>query len=196
MKNLISSVLVVLLCVSCNSEAKKILNELPNEMENIQENNELSAGQKVAQKLADITPLSADAMRKAFPKQLNPLHVDENVVVIGQQIIGSFGDKKVSISIADAAGEANQLAAHMVDSYALDEHQETQNFKVVKQERNGMETLSDYYITTGKSEIRFLYHQRFYVTFSNNDNKVKMNPDELWEAFDVNALKGYQEMNK
>lgn len=196
MKNVIKSILVLLICVSCNSEAKKTLTELPNEIENIQENNEPSEGQKVAEKLSKMTPFSEDALRKAFPKQLKELSVDDKITVIGQQIIGRFGDGKISLSIADAAGDANQLAQQMIDSYAFNQHQENEHFKVIKQERNGMETLTDYYKTNGESEVRFLYNKRFYITFSNDDNMIKMNPDELWEAFDINTLNGYKEMNK
>ena len=40
--------------------------------------------------------------------------------------------------------------------------------------------------------MKFIYDNRFYISLS-----VKaMNPDELWEAFDINLLKAYQEMNK
>lgn len=190
-------IIVLLGCLlSCNQEAKKILTELPNEMENIQESNHLTEGQKIATELSKMTPLTEDALRKAFPKQLKELPVDKKTTVIGQQIIGSFGDKKISLSIADAAGDANQLAAHMVDSYTYNKPQETEHFKVIKQERNGMETVKDYNKTAVQSEIRFLYNKRFYITLSNNDNRIKLNPDELWEAFDINALNGYKEMNK
>ncbi|MFD2916591.1 hypothetical protein [Psychroserpens luteus] len=193
MKNVIQSILLLLFCVSCNSEAKKILNELPNEIENIQENNELSEGQKVATKLSETTPLSEDALRKAFPKQLKALQVDEKIMVIGQQIMGNFGDKKISLSIVDAAGDNNQLAQQIIDSYAFDKLQETENFKVIKQVRNGIETITDYYKTTVKSEIRFLYNNRFYVTLSNNENRIKLNPDELWDAFDIRVLEPLKE---
>lgn len=190
-------IIVLLGCLlSCNQEAKKILTELPNEMENIQESNHLTEGQKIATELSKMTPLTENALRKAFPKQLKELPVDKITTVIGQQIIGSFGDQKISLSIADAAGDANQLAAHMVDSYTFNKPQETENFKVIKEERNGMETVTDYNKTAVQSEIRFLYNKRFYITLSNNDNRIKLNPDELWEAFDINALNGYKEMNK
>jgi hypothetical protein len=188
--------IVILGCLlSCNQEAQKILTELPNEIENIQNSNEPTEGEKVAIRLSEIAPLSEEALRKAFPKQLKALPLDEDINVLGQQIIGSFGDRKMSLSIADAAGNASQLAAFMINSYEFHKPQESQNLKIVKQERNGMETITDYYKTTGKSEIRFLYNKRFYITFSNNDNSIKLNPDELWEAFDINALKGYKEMN-
>lgn len=195
MKNILK-LIIVLFIVSCNSEAKKILNELPNEMENSQNDNAASEGDKLALKLAEITPLSEDELRKAFPKQLKALPVDEDIMVLGQQIIGHFGDKKMSLSIADAAGNASQLAALMMDSYEFYKLKESQNLKIVKQERDGMETLTSYYKTTGESEVTFLYNKRFYITFSNNHNTIKLNPDELWDAFDVNALNGYKEMNK
>jgi len=72
MKTLISSVLVVLLCVSCNRKQKKYLNELPNEMEkHCKETMNFQRGRKVAQKLADITePLfKAERNAKSIPKQ-------------------------------------------------------------------------------------------------------------------------------
>lgn len=196
MKHVIFIVLLGCL-LSCNQEAKKILTELPNEMENMQESNDLTEGQKVANRLSEITPISEEALRKSFPKALKSLPVDEKIVVIGQQVIGSFDDRKIAISITDAAGINNQLAAHFIDGYRYNKlPEENDSFKVVKKERDGVETHTDYYKKTGKSEMSFLFNKRFHISISNNDNRVKLTPDELWEAFDINALNGYKEMNK
>ncbi|OBX24992.1 hypothetical protein LX77_03363 [Gelidibacter algens] len=186
--------IVILGCLlSCNQEAQKILTELPNEIENVQESNEPTEGEKVAIRLSEIAPLSEEALRKAFPKQLKALPVDEDIMVIGQQVIGGFGDRTITLSIVDAAGPNNQIAAQLIDSYAFDKPQETENFKIVNQERDGIETHAEYYKYSGKSEMSFLFNKRFYISLSNNDNRVKLNPDELWEAFDISVLEPYKE---
>lgn len=188
MKHLIFIVLLGSV-LSCNQEAKKIQTELPNEMEKMQESNNPTEGQNVANRLSEITPISEEALRRSFPEALKALPVDEKNVVVGQQIIGSFGGKKISLSITDAAGINNQLAAHTIDGYRYSKvPEENDSFKVVKKERDGVETHTDYYKKIGKSEMSFLFNERFHISLSNNDNRVKLTPDELWDAFDISVL--------
>jgi hypothetical protein len=166
--------------LSCNQEAQKILTELPNEIENVQESNEPTEGEKVATRLSEIAPLSEEALRKAFPKQLKQLPVDEDIMVIGQQVIGGFGDRTITLSITDAAGNNNQLASQAIDGYRFNKvSEENDSFKVVKKERDGIETHTDYYMKTCKSEMVFLFNKRFYISLSNNDNRGKLIEDQL-----------------
>lgn len=37
-----------------------------------------------------------------------------------------------------------------------------------------------------------LYDNRYFISLRGDD----MNPEELWQAFDINTLKEYKEMNK
>lgn len=178
--------------LSCNQEGRKMSNELPNDIENVEDGNDPTEGEKVAKKLSEITPLSEDVLRNLFPKQMKGLSRDENVVVMGQQVMGSFGDEKFSLSIVDAAGYNNQIAAQIMDSYAFDKPQETEIFKVIKEERNGIETITDYYKKSREIEMRFLYNKRFYITWDIHDNSTQITPDQLWDAFDLGALEPFK----
>lgn len=178
--------------LSCNQESRKILTELPNEIDSFQDSNDPTEGEKVAKALSEITPLTEDVLRNLFPKQMKGLSKDESIVVVGQQVMGSFGDMKFSLSIADAAGVYNQLATHIIDSYEFDDAQETDIFKVIKEERNGIKTTTDYYKKTGEIEMRFMYDKRFYITWDIHDNSSQMTPDQLWEAFDISALEPFK----
>lgn len=63
-----------------------------------------------------------------------------------------------------------------------------------KKERNGLltfgtdrdeDTKSDY-----QAELRFLYHNRFYVTLEGKG----MNVDELWKAMNIDNLSGFKNL--
>ena len=188
MKKIILLIILFVCSTACNQEGRKILTELPNELENIQESNDPTEGEIVAKSLSEMTPLSEEVLRNLIPKQMKDLLVDEKITVVGQQVMGSFGEKKFSISIVDVAGVNNQVAAQFIDSYTFDKTKETENFKTINEERDGIKTHAEYYRNNGKSEIYFLYNKRFYISFSNDDNQLKLNPDELWKAFDESAL--------
>lgn len=83
----------------------------------------------------------------------------------------------------------NQLAAQFINSYGYNKlPKETDTFKVVNKERNVIKTYAEYYKKSDKSEIWFLYNNRFYISLSNDDNRIKMTSDELWDAFDNSEL--------
>jgi len=193
-KVILLSVLVVLVMISCDKKSKQVSTDLSPVKETIQSiQQELSEGQKVAENLSKKTPLAEDELKNAFPKNMNELPVDDKIIVVGQQVMGSFGDNKISLSITDAAGMNNQLASFFIDSYLNNkEFESTDSFQTLRKERNGIKTSTNYYENNGKSELSLLYNNRYLVIVENNDNQIKMTPDQLWEAFDINALENYK----
>ncbi|QTY28074.1 hypothetical protein [Flavobacterium sp. CS20] len=194
MKKFILLMVFVTVLISCDKKPKQILTDvLPALKDKGNYTQQISEGQKVATKLSKITPLSEDELKNAFPKHLKGVPVDEKIMVIGQQVVGSFGNHEISLSIADAAGNKNQLAANFINSYTYNKvPEETNNFKVVNTEHSGIKTHAEYFKKNGRSGIWFLYNNRFYISLRNDDNRIKMDPDELWEAFDINALQNFK----
>jgi len=194
MKKIFFLSVLMAIVASCDQNEKKVLNQLSQSVEIIENNSQQdSEGQKVAKMLSEVEPLSQSELKNAFPKKIKELLVDDKITVLNQQIIGRFGDKKITLSISDAAGVNNQLAAFFIDSYNMNNEEiNNENFKIITKERNGIKTITDYYTANGKSEIRFLYNNRYFVTLANNENNIKANPDELWDAFDINELKNFK----
>lgn len=57
---------------------------------------------------------------QAFPKELTGLPLDKvSAIPSMQQVVGQFGNRKISLSIADAAGEKNVLATLFIGNYSL-----------------------------------------------------------------------------
>ncbi|MEZ4842328.1 MAG: hypothetical protein R2821_12660 [Flavobacteriaceae bacterium] len=191
--------MIFLLCVlaltfvSCENKAKPVVKQIlqANEVSE-SSTQEVSESQKIAEKLAKTTPLTEDELKNAFPKRIKDLEIDKEPIVLGQQVMGMFGDHKISLSVTDAAGTSNQLASHFIDNYSFHNEEDNESFKWLKKERDGIKTYASYYTSNGQSEITMLLSNRFYVIISNNDNRTKMTPDELWVAIDHNVLKNFK----
>ena len=158
MKNIRSLFLVLLLCISCNSEA--ITNELLKK-----------------------TPLTDEELLAAFPKELMGYSIDKvSAIPYMQQVVGQYGNRKISLSIADATGKNNPLVTTFLGFYSFVPPSTDKN-QSIKIERDGIKTISE--TKYNETEMKFIYDNRFHISLS-----VKaMNPDELWEAFDINLLK-------
>ncbi len=195
MKNLLYSFLVLSLCLSCNSEAKKVSNALLQEVDRI-ENEGISTNtelEKLEKELLQKTSLTDAELLRAFPKNLRELSLYEEASTAPgmPQAFGQFGKRKISLSIADAAGDFNSLATTFIGNYGL-VNPSTENRKFNHIERDGIKTMSDYNAYDNETEMWLLYDNRFFISLRGDD----MNPEGLWEAFDINALTGYKEMNK
>ncbi len=194
MKNILKSILVLLLIVACNTEAKKVTDGLLKEIdqienEGISSNNEL---EKLEEELSSKTPLTDEELLQAYPQNLRELSLDKaGAIPGGQQVVGQFGNRKISLSIADAAGKNNSIASNFIGNYGF-VNPSTENRKFSNIERDGIKTVSDYNAYDNETEMWLLYNNRYYISLRGDD----MNPDELWQAFDINALNGYKEMNK
>lgn len=192
MKNIRSLFLVLLLCISCNSEAKKLTKDLLKAVEQPEEKSthQPSNFDIITNELLKKTPLTDEELLAAFPKELMGYSIDKvSAIPYMQQVVGQYGNRKISLSIADATGKNNPLVTTFLGFYSFVPPSTDKN-QSIKIERDGIKTISE--TKYNETEMKFIYDNRFYISLS-----VKaMNPDELWEAFDINLLKAYQEMNK
>tara|TARA_R110002012_G_scaffold320402_2_gene543949 strand:+ start:57948 stop:58526 length:579 start_codon:yes stop_codon:yes gene_type:complete len=192
MKNLISSVLVLVLCISCNPEAKKAANDVLKAVQQTEEKSthQLSDFENISAELLKKTSLTDEELLEAFPKELMGFSVDRvNAIPYMQQVVGLFGNRKIVLSIADAAGKNNSLVTTFLGFYSYVPLGTDQN-KLIKVERNGIKTISE--TMYNETEMKFIYDDRFYISVE----AKAMNPDELWEALDLTVFTRYQEMNK
>ena len=192
MKNLISSVLVLVLCISCNPEAKKAANDVLKAVQQTEEKSthQLSDFENISAELLKKTSLTDEELLEAFPKELMGFSVDRvNAIPYMQQVVGLFGNRKIVLSIADAAGKNNSLVTTFLGFYSYVPLGTDQN-KLIKVERNGIKTISE--TMYNETEMKFIYDDRFYISVE----AKAMNPDEPWEALDLTVFTRYQEMNK
>ncbi len=194
MKNILKSIIVLLLIVSCNSEAKKVTDGLLKEIDRM-ENEDPSATtelEKIENELLRKTPLTEEELLQAFPKDLSGLPLDEVSTLPNLQLVsGKFSNGKISISIADAAGYNNSIASSFLGNYGF-VNASSEDRKFSKIERDGIKTSSEYDVSSNRAEMWLFFDNRYYISLTGHD----MNPEELWQAFDRNALNGYKEMNK
>jgi len=194
MKKLLQLVIVFALLFSCNPDAKKVTEGLLKEIEKIEEegittNTEI---EKLQEQLLKKKPLTDEELLHAFPKELMGYSSDKVIAIPNlQQVVGQFGNRKISLSIADAAGEKNSLATTFIGNYSF-VNPSTENRKFNNIERSGIRTISDYNAYDNATEMWLLYDNRYFISLRGDD----MNPEELWQAFDINTLKEYKEMNK
>lgn len=192
MKNILQTILVLLVCVSCNSEAKKITKDLLKAVEQIEEKSthQPSDFDIITNELLKKTPLTDEELVQAFPKELMGYTIDKvNAIPHMQQVVGEYGNRKILLSVADAAGKNNPLVTTFLGFYSF-VPPSTDKKKSIKIERDGIKTISE--TKYSETEMTLIYDNRFYISL----NTKAMNPDEIWEAFDIHVLKGYQEMNK
>lgn len=196
MKNILKLTLVALLLGSCkDANQSKGLESVMDEV--VVNNIDIDEKYNLLLKELDTkTLLTNEQLLEAYPKILGSLSLDKNEARItsSETIIGSFGAGTIQMEILDAAGK-NVMGA-IIPLKMLELNKVTSEYnntiQYSKKKRNGTltfgtdrdaDTKADY-----QSEIRFLYNNRFYVTLEGK----KMNTDELWDAFDFNALKSFQ----
>ncbi|MBD0779282.1 hypothetical protein HPE56_15890 [Maribacter sp. ANRC-HE7] len=192
MKTILKFTIVLLLMASCHSEAKKVTKELLKTVEQTEEKgaDQPSDFDKITNGLLQKTPLTDEELLGAFPKELIGHPLDKvSAIPYMQQVVGQFGNRKISLSIADAAGKNNPLVTTFLGFYSY-VPPSTDKIKLIKIERDGIKTISE--TKYNETEMKFIYDNRFHVSLS----AKAMDPDELWNAFDINALRGYKNLNK
>ena len=135
--------------------------------------------------LQNTTPRTSEALQKSFPQRLYNLKLDKEPVINGQTISGHFGGRKITLGITDAAGKQYRSATYFLDALNDDHFVDTDDTKFIKKERNGIKTFTKHYVES-HTELEFLYKNRFYIHLLS-----EMNPDELWEAFDLKTLEKF-----
>lgn len=166
---------------------KTINTEVSKEKKETASNSEL---EKIKESLIKKTPLTDEELLNAFPKEVMGFPLDNVNAIPGMsQVYGQFNNRKIALSIVDAAGNKNSAAITFLSFY---DYKPPSNEKsnLIKIERDGIKTISDY--KYNETEMKLLLDNRYVVNLS----AKAMTPDELWEAFDIESLKGYRELNR
>ncbi len=137
-------------------------------------------------KLQKTKPMTSAELKAAFPPQIYDLKLDKEPVIVNQTISGHFGGRKITLAITDAAGENYRSATYFLDALNDNDFENTADTKYIKKERNDIPTFAKHYVGS-HTELEFLYKDRFYINMVS-----EMTPDELWEAFDLDALKDFK----
>lgn len=172
-----------------NGEAimKSANNKVSKEKKETAPNSEL---EKIKEALINKAPLTDEQLMRAFPKDLMGFPLDEVNAIPGMsQVYGQFNDGKIALSVVDAAGNKNPAAMTFLSFYDY-VPPSNEKSKLIKIERDGFKTISDY--KYNETEMQLLLDNRFMV----NLRAKAMTPDELWEAFDIESLKEYRELNR
>ncbi|MCK0157029.1 hypothetical protein MWU65_07540 [Cellulophaga sp. F20128] len=192
MKTILKFTIVLVLMASCNSEAKKGTKDALKAVEQTEEKSadKLSDFDKITNELLKKTPLTDEELLAAFPIELMGYSLDKvNAIPYMQQVVGQFGGRKISLSVADAAGKNNSLVTTFLGFYSYVPPSSESN-KLIKIERNGIKTISEF--KDNETEMRLLFDNRYYITLS----AKALNPEELWKALDIHILRGYKDLNK
>jgi hypothetical protein len=119
---------------------------------------------KIENELLKKTPLTDEELLSAFPKELMGYSLDKVITIPNmQQVVGQFGNRKISLSIADAAGEKNSLATTFIGNYSF-VNPSTENRKFNNIERSGIRTISDYNTYDNATEMWLLYDNRYFIS--------------------------------
>lgn len=132
-------------------------------------------------------PYTADQFKKAFPRSINSLLLDGEVTVEKNQALGDYGKGTIALNIYDCTGKNNGMITLFNSVYANKAQDDAQT-KYINQERNGIKTTATYLVNKHKSTMVLLYRNRWYVILKSNN----MNPDELWEVFDIHSLENFK----
>ncbi len=126
-------------------------------------------------------PLNRQELEDTFPFRIADLERDFlNVSGDMATSEGSFGDAKIHLKIADAAGPLGPSIITMFNAtYDLNEDFPPTTL-VEKKLRNGIKTVNRYQTDNQDASIEFIYIDRFYMLLS----AKKMTPDDLWQLFE------------
>ncbi|WP_339918253.1 hypothetical protein [Yeosuana marina] len=186
MKHIIPILILVLFSASCGNDSKKTEGSAGSD--NQVHEKELSIdSEDLKELLSKKTPFTEAEIKEAFPKSINGFPLDGTVKVTNQQGLGVYGNDEITLKIYDCAGSKSGMASLFNTVYNI-KTQDDDETQYLNKERNGIKTKSTYRTDANRSDIIFLYHNRWYVVISGKS----MNPDELWKAFDINDLKNFK----
>jgi len=192
MKHIILAITIALCSTACNNSSKTKTVEAEQQKSSPKLFDEASINeQDILTSLSKTTPFTEAEFKEAFPKSINGLLLDGKVNIVKQQAIGNYGNGSMELNIHDCAGTNSGMASLFFISYknkAQDDEQDDEQTKYFYKERNGIKTIAAYRMNKNHSTIIFLYHNRWYVILK-ADN---MNPDKLWDSFDMKALENFK----
>ena len=192
MKRIIVILVLVVFISSCGNDSKKADNSTSNtsQIEAQEEEALLESPEDLKELLLQKTPFTEDEFMEAFPKAIKGLPLDGKVSITNakcKQGYATYGNENITLSIYDCAGECNGMAMMFGTVYNI-KAQDNDDTKYSNQERDAIKTVNTYRVKRNQSDIVFLHNNRWYVVIKGNN----MNSDELWDAFEINALKNFK----
>lgn len=175
-KDLLFCTLALICFIACKSEPKQTTAPEKNNT------TEKAITKTTSQKpVSEKIPLNRQELEDTFPFRIADLERDFlNVSGDIATSEGSFGDAKIHLKIADAAGPLGPSIITMFNAtYDLNEDFPPSTL-VEKKLRNGIKTVNRYQTDNQDASIEFIYIDRFYILLS----AKKMTPDELWQLFE------------
>ena len=187
MKHLFLLLLLVIGTTACKDNTKST-SKTEQQKSSIESSEEASMDpQELKVVLTKTQPSTEAELREAFPKSINGLPIDKEVSIVKQQAYGTYGRDVMELTIYDCAGTNSGMAGLFFTTYTNKAQNDDQTRYTYKK-RNGIKTISTYKTDKNQSTIIFLYRNRWYVALKAEN----MNPDELWNAFDISILKNFK----
>ncbi len=186
MKKIVLMLSLCLCVFSCNQGSKQ--NETSEKNQDLDQTSIAEVSQEDLKTfLSKKTPLTENEFKNAFPQTINNLPIDDEVEIVNNQGYAEYGDGKLTLTIYDCAGKNYGKATLFGTVYNI-KAQDIDDIKYENRERDNIKTISTYRANSNQCDIVFLYHNRWYVALNGKD----MNPNSLWNAFDVSLLKNFK----
>jgi len=191
MKRIILILALIVFISSCGNGSKKADSSAVNDTQIEQTEKESSINpEDLKELLSQAIPLTETEFKNAFPTSIKGLPLDGEVSITNakcKQGYATYGNENITLSIYDCAGECSGMATMFGTVYSI-KAQDNDDTKYSNQKRDAIKTTNTYRVKRNKSDIVFLHNNRWYVVIKGNN----MNPDELWNAFELNALKNFK----
>jgi len=191
MKRIILILALIVFISSCGNDSKKADSSAVNDTQIEQTEKESSINpEDLKELLSQAIPLTETEFKNAFPTSIKGLPLDGEVSITNakcKQGYATYGNENITLSIYDCAGECSGMATMFGTVYSI-KAQDNDDTKYSNQKRDAIKTTNTYRVKRNQSDIVFLHNNRWYVVIKGNN----MNPDELWNAFELNALKNFK----
>lgn len=197
MKRTLSIVVALIAMSGCKNETTDKLKEASNNISNV--TSILSDAQEVQEessKLKELTPMTNDALKAWLPENLGDLtrtgyKVGKTGYLNVSSIEGTFKNedgRELQLEIMDGAGEMGSvLMTSMSMAHNMEVEEEDENKHLQTLTRDGIKVKQTYFKKRNKTELQFIYGQRFVVMVKAQD----MDPEDTWnlvEELDLEDL--------
>jgi len=162
--------------IACKAETKQtIVPEINSTIEKalIKSSDQKPVSEKIhlnRQELEDTFPFRIGDLERDFLQVSGDMATTE----------GAFGNGKIHLKIADAAGPLGNSLITMFNALFELIEENPPTIQVENKLRNGIKTINRYETDTQNASIEFIYINRFYMLLTGK----KLTPDELWSLFD------------
>ena len=191
MKRIILILALIVFISSCGNGSKKADSSAVNDTQIEQTEKESSINpEDLKELLSQAIPLTETEFKNAFPTSIKGLPLDGEVSITNakcKQGYATYGNENITLSIYDCAGECSGMATMFGTVYSI-KAQDNDDTKYSNQKRDAIKTTNTYRVKRNQSDIVFLHNNRWDGVIKGNN----MNPDELWNAFELNALKNFK----